>query len=45
MIYRAGSRTARAAERNPIWKNKNKNKLKKAEGSSVGLGKAGLPVS
>jgi hypothetical protein len=28
LVYKVNSRTARATQRNPVWKNKNKNKIK-----------------
>ena len=30
LVYRASSRTARAAQRNPVWKTKKTNKLPKS---------------
>ena len=36
LVYRVSSRTARATQRNPVWKNKNKQTKKKpGQGSGV----------
>jgi hypothetical protein len=35
LVYRVSSRTARATQRNPVWKNKNKRKENKRQGRKI----------